>query len=80
MRILVHDFVIGGGLAGREVSTALARQGCAMLAALVEDLAAIGPHQIVTTADVRFPIAAPPNVEAVTNSSMSSSGIHHGIE
>jgi len=64
MRILVHEFVSGGGLAGRDVPASLARQGSAMRAALVADLAAIGRHQIVTTADPRFPLAAP-GVEVV---------------
>ena len=66
MRILVHEFVSGGGLAGRVVSAPLARQGAAMLAALVADLAAVPCHQIVTTADVRFPFTGPPGVEVVT--------------
>jgi predicted ATP-grasp superfamily ATP-dependent carboligase len=34
--------------------------------ALVSDLAAIGSHRIVTTADSRFPFAAPAGVEVVT--------------
>ena len=55
MRILVHEFVSGGGFAGRDVPASLAREGAAMRTALVSDLAAIGRHQIVTTADPRFP-------------------------
>ena len=66
MRILVHEFVSGGGLAGRAVTPSLAREGAAMLAALVADLAAIRQHQIITTADARFPLAVPPGVEVVT--------------
>ena len=66
MRILVHEFVSGGGFAGQEVPASLVREGAAMRNALVSDLAAIGSHQIVTTADPRFPIAAPPGVEVVT--------------
>jgi len=66
MRILVHEFVTGGGFAGREVPASLAREGSAMLTALVADLAAIRGHQIVTTADRRFPVSAPPGVEVVT--------------
>jgi predicted ATP-grasp superfamily ATP-dependent carboligase len=66
MRILVHEFVSGGGYAGRDVPIAVARQGVAMRAALVADLAAIGGHQVVTTADPRFPCAAPSDVEVVT--------------
>ena len=54
MRILVHEFASGGGLAGRDVPASLGREGSAMLTALVADLAAIGCHEIVTTADPRF--------------------------
>lgn len=66
MRILVHEFVSGGGLAGRCVSASLAREGAAMSRALVADLAAIPGHQIVATADARFPWPAPPGIEVVT--------------
>ena len=66
MRILVHEFVSGGGFAGQDVPASLAREGAAMRTALVADLAAIGGHQIVTTADPRFPLEAPPGVEVVT--------------
>jgi predicted ATP-grasp superfamily ATP-dependent carboligase len=66
MRILMHEFVSGGGLAGQNVPASLAREGAAMRSALVSDLAAIGRHQIVTTADPRFPLEPPAGVEVVT--------------
>src|SRR5262245_38871562 len=66
MRILVHEFVSGGGLAGRDVPPSLATEGSAMLNALVTDLASIGSHQVVTTADRRFPVVTLPGVEVVT--------------
>jgi predicted ATP-grasp superfamily ATP-dependent carboligase len=66
MRILVFEFVSGGGLAGRDVPASLAREGAAMRTALVADLASIGGHEIVTTAEARFPLAAPRGVEVVT--------------
>jgi predicted ATP-grasp superfamily ATP-dependent carboligase len=66
MRILVYEFVSGGGFAGKDVPASLAREGAAMRTALVSDLAAIGRHQIVTTADPRFPLKPPPGVEVVT--------------
>jgi predicted ATP-grasp superfamily ATP-dependent carboligase len=66
MRILVHEFASGGGLAGRVVPASLAREGAAMRNALVADLAAIRRHRIVTTVDPRFPLKAPPGVEVVT--------------
>jgi len=66
MRILVHEFASGGGLAGRAVPASLGREGAAMRDALVADLAAIRRHRIVTTVDPRFPLRAPRGVEAVT--------------
>ena len=66
MRILVHEFFSGGGLAGRDLPVSLAREGSAMLVALLSDLAVIGGHQLVTTVDPRVMLAIPPGVEAVT--------------
>jgi tyramine---L-glutamate ligase len=66
VRILVHEFVSGGGLAGQDVPVSLGREASAMLTALVADLAAIGRHEVVTTADARLPHAMPPAVEVVT--------------
>jgi predicted ATP-grasp superfamily ATP-dependent carboligase len=65
MRILVHEFVSGGGLTGRRVPPSLAREGAAMLTALVGDLAALRRHEIVTTRDPRFPLSSPRGVEVV---------------
>jgi predicted ATP-grasp superfamily ATP-dependent carboligase len=66
MRILVHEFVTGGGLAGRDVPSSLAREGAAMRTALVADLAATRRHEIVATADPRFPLRAPRSVHVET--------------
>ncbi|HXI30085.1 MAG TPA: ATP-grasp domain-containing protein, partial [Vicinamibacterales bacterium] len=63
MRILVYEFASGGGLAGRDLPASLAREGAAMRAALVEDLAATGCARIVTTADARAADRLPPDVE-----------------
>jgi predicted ATP-grasp superfamily ATP-dependent carboligase len=52
MRILVHEVVTGGGLDGYHAPAALAREGAAMLQALVADLHAIGAHQIVSAGAV----------------------------
>ena len=65
MRILVFEFVSGGGLAGERLPPSLAREGAAMLRALVEDLEMTGEHQIVTTSDVRIPLAVPAGVEVI---------------
>ena len=64
----MHEFFSGGGLAGQDVPDALAREGSAMLIALIADLAAIDRHQIVATADPRFPLPAPAGVDVVTMS------------
>jgi predicted ATP-grasp superfamily ATP-dependent carboligase len=66
VRILVHEFVSGGGYAGRGVPSSLVREGAAIRAALLDDLAAIGQHDIVTTADDRFPVVARTGIEVVT--------------
>lgn len=65
----MHEFFSGGGLAGRDVPGSLAREGSAMLLALIADLAAIDGHQILTTMDPRFPLSAPACVDVVTMSS-----------
>jgi tyramine---L-glutamate ligase len=65
MRILVYEFASGGGMAGRDVPTALAREGAAMLTALVADLAALPGHEVSTTTDARFPSTPPRGVERV---------------
>jgi predicted ATP-grasp superfamily ATP-dependent carboligase len=65
MRILVYEFVTGGGLAGRPVPRSLAREGLAMRTALVDDLAAIGCHTITLATDLRFTRAVPRGVALV---------------
>jgi predicted ATP-grasp superfamily ATP-dependent carboligase len=67
MRILVHEWFSGGSLAGQDAPASLAREGAAMRDALVADLAALGQHDVVTTADPRFPLRRTPrSVEVVT--------------
>ena len=85
MRILVFEFVTGGGLAGRAVPRSLAREGLAMRTALIEDLAAIGTHAIVATTDVRFSRTAPPTVsmvsiDPVARGSQASARIHQLVD
>ena len=63
MRILVYEFASGGGLVGRDLPASLSREGAAMRAALVHDLAAMRCHQIVTTADSLLRPALPPDVD-----------------
>ncbi len=78
MRILVHEYVTGGGFAGRDVPASLAREGRALLTALVADLAAIRGHQIVTTADSRFPVSAPPGVATTRKSTRRARSTRSG--
>src|SRR5262249_54794707 len=63
VRILVYEFASGGGLAGRDLPASLSREGAALRAALVRDLAATGCHQIVTTADGHVRPDLPPDVD-----------------
>jgi hypothetical protein len=65
VRILVYEFASGGGLARRDVPPSIRREGAAMRAALVADLAAIGCHEIVTTADARVRHDLPRGVDVV---------------
>jgi len=66
-RLLVLEFVSGGGFAGRAVPAGLGREGRAMRDALLADLAALGRYQIVTSIDRRFPVRrVPAGVEVVT--------------
>jgi predicted ATP-grasp superfamily ATP-dependent carboligase len=65
MRIFVYEHVTGGGVAGRPLPRVLAREGLAMRAALLEDLAATEQHDIVTTMDVRAACEAPRGVQAI---------------
>jgi predicted ATP-grasp superfamily ATP-dependent carboligase len=65
MRILVYEFVTGGGCAGSRIPASLAREGLAMRTALIADLASIEGHAIATTTDRRFRRAVPRGVEQV---------------
>lgn len=54
MRVFVSEFVCGGGWPGASLETSLAREGHAMLAALIEDIAKIPGCEVVTTWDARL--------------------------
>jgi predicted ATP-grasp superfamily ATP-dependent carboligase len=66
MRIFVHEFASGGGLAGRKVPASLGREGSAMLSALIADLVALPGVRVVTTVDPRFPQPPRAGLECVT--------------
>jgi predicted ATP-grasp superfamily ATP-dependent carboligase len=61
MRILVVEYVAGGGLAGEPLPPMLAREGAAMLEAAVADFATLA--DVITTRDPRSP--APPAARRV---------------
>ncbi len=54
MRIFVSEYVCGGAWPEARIETSLAREGRAMLSALVEDLSRIPGAQVVTTWDARL--------------------------
>lgn len=65
MRILVHEFATGGGMAGVEVGASLEREGRAMRDALAQDLAAAG-HDVVVSLDPRFDLPRKATVAGTT--------------
>lgn len=54
MRIFVSEFVCGGGWPEPQIATSLAREGRAMLTALVDDCSRIPGAEVVTTWDARL--------------------------
>jgi predicted ATP-grasp superfamily ATP-dependent carboligase len=58
MRVLVFEYVTGGGLAAETVSAALLREGGLMLGALLRDLGDIPEVQPIALRDARFPVPA----------------------
>jgi predicted ATP-grasp superfamily ATP-dependent carboligase len=79
MRILVHELVTGGGLAGQPVPPALVREGRAMRDALVDDLMAMGGHRIMVSVDPRFPLHAPRDFSPAGRKT-GRGGIDSGLE
>ena len=54
MRIFIYEFACGGGLAGKPLPDSLAREGWAMLNAVVEDFACVNDCQVITSLDGRL--------------------------
>ena len=54
MRLLICEYVTGGGFLGRPLPAGLAREGDMMLAALVKDVAAVGGIEIASVRDGRL--------------------------
>src|SRR3954452_10376991 len=53
--VLVHEWVTGGGLAGRPMPASWAAEGHAMRRAIAGDFAALPGVRVVVTLDDRFP-------------------------
>jgi predicted ATP-grasp superfamily ATP-dependent carboligase len=58
LRVLVFEYVTGGGLAGRELPASWATEGAAMRRAIVDDFAAVPWVRVLTTLDARLPFEA----------------------
>jgi predicted ATP-grasp superfamily ATP-dependent carboligase len=54
LRLLICEYVTGGGCLGQPLPASLAREGHMMLAALVKDVAAVGGIEIVSVRDARL--------------------------
>lgn len=54
MRLLICEYVTGGGFLGQPLPASLAREGDMMLAALVKDVAALGGIEILSVRDGRL--------------------------
>ena len=66
LRLFVCEFVTGGGLCGQPLPPGLAREGEAMLRALVKDLLDLPGLELVSTRDARLPESdLPMHFEAV---------------
>jgi predicted ATP-grasp superfamily ATP-dependent carboligase len=54
MRVLIHEWVTGGGLAGEALPESWAREGFAMRRAVADDFRALEGVEVLTTLDARF--------------------------
>jgi predicted ATP-grasp superfamily ATP-dependent carboligase len=54
MKVLIHEWVTGGGLSGRPLPRGWAAEGRAMRRALADDFQAVGGVEVVITLDPRF--------------------------
>src|SRR5215470_16052065 len=62
MRIFVVEYVTGGGLLGQPLPPTLAREGAAMLEAVVSDFVTAGVGEVITLRDPRFEPRLPSSV------------------
>ena len=70
MRILVYEYVSGGGYAGKPVSPSILCEGFGMLRALALDFKEAG-HQVTTVLDSRLAALNPPLVAECTKTAAS---------
>ncbi|MDQ7089675.1 MAG: ATP-grasp domain-containing protein [Methylococcales bacterium] len=54
MKILVFEYVCGGGLCAEDLPTGLAKEGLLMLSAMIKDLSALPEHSFSVLIDCRF--------------------------
>ncbi len=65
MKIVIFEYLCGGGCCHTELPTSLAREGALMLNALIADFAVL-PHQMVILQDKRYSLPfLPPNAQVV---------------
>lgn len=62
MKLFVYEHVTGGGLAEAPLPSSLAREGAAMLRAVLADLAAVSGVSVVATVDERLAGSFPPEL------------------
>jgi tyramine---L-glutamate ligase len=81
LRLLICEYVTGGGFAGSSLPPSLAREGDMMLGALVKDIAALGGIDIVLVRDGRLaPMAIPATCRAIRVDESSWSVWREAIE
>jgi predicted ATP-grasp superfamily ATP-dependent carboligase len=54
-RVFIHEYISGGGFAGRPLPQGLLAEGAAMLRTILHDFHAWGIHHLLTTCDARLP-------------------------
>ena len=54
MKVLIHEWVTGGGLAGNDLPRSLAAEGNAMRLALTREFSCVQGVEVISTLDVRF--------------------------
>jgi predicted ATP-grasp superfamily ATP-dependent carboligase len=66
MKIVIFEYLCGGGFCNDELPTSLAREGALMLNALLADFSALPEHQLLVLQDWRYSMSClPANAQAV---------------